>query len=63
MVFLKKDVFWVKEWGMERGGSEKRGRGLEGECVSSGGDKIHSRWLVHLVRSRGAAAKPRNRAL
>ena len=25
-------------------------------------DKIHSRSLVHLVRSRGAAAKPRNRA-
>ncbi len=33
---------------------------MEGECASSGGDKIH---FVHLVRSRGAAAKPRNRAL
>lgn len=27
------------------------------------GDKIHSLALVHLVRSRGVAAKPRNRAL
>ena len=62
MVFPKKDVFWVKEWGME-GEEASAGAGLERECASSGGDKIHSRWVVHLVRSRGAAAKPRNRAL
>ena len=37
--------------GISQGGSEQRG------------DKIHSLALVHLVRSRGAAAKPRNRAL
>ena len=36
--------------GISQGGSEQRG------------DKIHSLALVHLVRSRGAAAKPRNRA-
>ena len=74
MVFPKKDVFWVKEWGMEgeearsgggirTGVREQRGAELEGAYASSGGDKIHSRSLVHLVRSRGAAAKPRNRAL
>ena len=46
-----------------RGGSEKRGWGKKGSTRAEGGDKIHSRWVVHLVRSRGAAAKLRNRAL
>ena len=49
--------------GIRRGVREQPGAELEGAYASSGGDKIHSRSLVHLVRSRGAAAKPRNRAL